>query len=123
MLLLDEVVSASEGAVTTRIILSEDSPFMSARGVPAAIGLEYLAQSAAAYFGLKARDGEAPRAGMLVACRQYSCERAFFSGTLNVEVSATSALPNTDAPGLVKFSGLIREAEQVVAQGELSVYL
>ncbi len=130
MLLIDEVVEALPEGIRTRVHLTPYSPFMTPSGIGSAMGLEYLAQSAAAWFGVLSRQsGGAPRAGMLVACRSYEATVAFFDAgqTLDVSVRCVSALPDRDRQGLVKFRGAIEipieGAPNVVAEGEFSVYL
>ena len=55
MLLLDRVVSYSGDVVTCEVQIRPDSPFMSEGGVPAIVGVEYMAQCVAVYAGLSAR--------------------------------------------------------------------
>lgn len=149
MQLLDAVLGCDNKQLLARARLRQVSSFTGALGVPACIGLEYMGQAAAAYFSVAERQIDAPtqvaapRPGMLIASRSYSCARGFFPvpADLLVSIELTSDFSGAQS-GLVKFSGNIRvlpagtldglssapqPAEMadstVFAQGDLSVYL
>lgn len=67
MLLLDELVDSDDTSATTRVVLRPDSMFVRAGWIHSIVALEYMAQCAAAYAGLRRRIGGAPpQAGYLV---------------------------------------------------------
>ncbi|HEX9051420.1 MAG TPA: 3-hydroxylacyl-ACP dehydratase [Anaeromyxobacter sp.] len=75
MILIDEVVDASEGRVAARVVLRPTSPFVEGDRVPAIVAIEYMAQTIGAYAGLRARAaGGAPRIGFLLGTRELSLE-------------------------------------------------
>jgi predicted hotdog family 3-hydroxylacyl-ACP dehydratase len=134
MRLLERVLACSAQGITAELHIGPDSPFRQAQppvsgqmephppGVPAWVGLEYLAQAAAAWFTLSSGEPAAgPRAGMLVACRRYEAIDPSFPDGSTLTVRAWPA----SAPGgsLVKFGGEIRTGARVIATGEWSVYL
>ena len=85
MLLIDAVLSHEADSIVTRATLSPD-------GMPAWMGLELMAQAAAAYAGMEARrSGAAPRRGMLVGCRAYRAASPSFSGVLKITASRTAS--------------------------------
>lgn len=70
MILLDGVVAAELEAVTCRVVLTRESMFMEGDRVQAAVALEWMAQCAGVYAGLRARGrGEVPRIGYLLGTR------------------------------------------------------
>ena len=127
MRLIDEVLDHGEGWILGRVSLTAESTFATTQGVPAAVGLEYLAQCSAALFTLAAVPGDPPRAGMLVSCRSYGADVAWFDcpGMLDLRVEQTSTLPAAGAPGLVTFRGSITGtgADLEIARGEFSVVI
>lgn len=79
MSLLDEVLAYDDDSLTARVSLSSHSLFAEPEGVPAWIGVEYMAQAVAAYAGIIAKaKGEAITIGFLVGTRKYQCDRAYF---------------------------------------------
>lgn len=117
MALLSQILAADQQSLWSLIRLHPQSPFASAAGVPAGIALEYLAQTAAAFFTAQAQLAAAteaqselplPQAGMLIGCSKLQCDVAWFScpDTLLAEVTLTSALPRAETGGgLVRFNG------------------
>jgi predicted hotdog family 3-hydroxylacyl-ACP dehydratase len=85
MLLTDEVLSHEADSIVTRATASPE-------GMPAWMGLELMAQAAAACAGLEARArGQAPRRGMLIGCRVYRAVSPSWSGVLSVKASRTAS--------------------------------
>ncbi len=81
MVLLDEALSAEEGRVTAAVRIAEDSLFYDPElgGVPAWVGIEYMAQTIAIYAGVHAkRAGEPVRVGLLLGSRRYQTETGCF---------------------------------------------
>lgn len=80
MSLLSEITGYGEDWLSARVDISQDSMFADSRGVPAWVGLEYLAQAIGAYAGLQERlKGETPKLGFLLGSRKYSCSRDYFA--------------------------------------------
>lgn len=81
MLLLDAIDSCTTERATARVAIARESPFFSTEldGVPAWVGLEYMAQTVAAWGGARrlAR-GEALVAGLLLGSRHYHCNSDLF---------------------------------------------
>jgi predicted hotdog family 3-hydroxylacyl-ACP dehydratase len=81
MLLIDRLTEASERHAVAEVRISERSSFYRAgKGVPAYVGLEYMAQTVAAYDGaLRAVTGEPPAVGFLLGTRRYAADRDYFA--------------------------------------------
>lgn len=109
MLLVDRVIAAGPERLLACAQLTPDAPFCSPQGVPAAMGLEYLGQAAAAFFSVQPDanvDSTPPRPGMLIGSRSYACNGGFFpvSHSLIIEIEPATTVGST---GLVKFRGAI----------------
>jgi predicted hotdog family 3-hydroxylacyl-ACP dehydratase len=89
MLLLDRVLSYDGERVVCETVLEAGSPFVEQGRVPAVVGIEYMAQAAAAFAGIEqVQRGEAASIGLLIGSRYYSCmlETFPFGTPLVVEV-------------------------------------
>ena len=118
MLLLDEVLSYAASSIVVRATVSRDAWYADERGaMPAWIGIELMAQAAAALAGMEARARNlAPKRGMLIGCRAYRADSPSLSGVLEVSASRTA----TDESGFSLFdcsvAGLVTGTIQVLIQ-------
>ena len=114
MLLTDEVLSYQADSIVTRATAS-------AEGMPAWMGLELMAQAAAACAGMEARRaGSAPRRGMLVGCRAYRAASPSFSGVLTIRASRTAS----DESGFSVFDCTVSAASgEALATGTIQVLI
>lgn len=72
MLLLDRIIESGDDYLVTELTVRADGLFDVAGRVPAFVGLEYMAQSIAAFSGLRSyRSGEPPKMGFLLGTRRY----------------------------------------------------
>lgn len=111
MRLIDQILHSGTDVLWAATTPQRDSMFAHSAGMPACIGLEYLAQTAAAFFTLQAGEepGE-PRQGMLIACRDFQCKQPYFAHRvrllLRVELQSNIHAAGR-GHGLVKFHGEI----------------
>jgi len=91
MIWLDEVIESGPEYLVARVDIREGMAFYEApKGVPAWVGLEYMAQAVAAFAGLRARDaGEPVPLGLLIGCRRYASTKASFPPGDRLEVRVT----------------------------------
>jgi len=121
MRLVDKVLDWNEQRVVVELTVPWDGPFHEARGVPAWIGLEYMAQAIGAWSGCRGRNrGELPRIGFLLGTRRYNAETGHFAPGAVLRVEARCEL--VDDNGLGMFACRIMEGEQVLASANVSVY-
>ena len=79
MVLLDRLIAADEERLCAQVVIRPDSLFMGPEGVGSWIGIEYMAQSIAAFAGYKARlRGESAKVGFLLGTRRYDVSCALF---------------------------------------------
>lgn len=124
MLLLNELLKVEAKQARAAVHISADSPFFIAgHGVPAAIGLEYMGQTAALMAGFEQQqnpDAE-PRLGFLLGSRSYKSESPYFTDKqiLHIECSE-GALVGEE---LANFNCSIKDAntDAIIASGSLSV--
>lgn len=125
MALVDEIIECNADYVVTRVTITEKTMFCRAGHVPAWVGIEYMAQSAAAWSGYLANvDSEQKNVqqpvGFLLGSREYSafCDGFVVGDVLNVRAQCLLQ----SAEGLGSFDCVIERNNQVVAQARLSVF-
>ena len=123
MVLLDRFARAGEGWAEAELRVAEDRLFCEpGRGVPAWVGIEYMAQGIAMFAGLAARRaGREIEKGLLVGTRRYEAMRDHFPVGALLTVRVEEEI--IDGPAGV-FSCTIRDQTgDILAQGRLNVYV
>jgi predicted hotdog family 3-hydroxylacyl-ACP dehydratase len=126
MLLIDRVCAHGDDVTISTVAIRPDSPFVAAGsdgrlGVPAVVGIEYMAQTVAAYAGLSARkEKRAPRIGFLLGCRELSLATDAFAVGEILTVEVRRVFGEND---LGSFSCKVVGADgRTLASGSLTVY-
>jgi predicted hotdog family 3-hydroxylacyl-ACP dehydratase len=80
MVFLDRVIAADESSLTAELVVRCDGLLGDEKAVPTWVGIEYMAQTIAAFAGLQAKQkGKAIRLGLLLGTRHYHSNLAEFS--------------------------------------------
>lgn len=90
MMLIDKVISYDQQSLTAETTVRADGLFDNGLKVPAWIGVEYMAQTIAAFNGTKKKlCGQPISVGFLLGTRRYDCNSAEFSvgSLLTIKVS------------------------------------
>jgi len=122
MVLLDAVEEADGLRCRCRVEVRSGAPFVGDGGVPAFVGVEYLAQAVGALSGWRARlSGKAPQLGFLLSVREYASDVAMFPMGTTLLVEVTHVWGEGE---MMRFDGILRDAThgQILAQGGLSVF-
>ena len=126
MLLLDRIIETNSDHVIVETVIREGSTFyQSGCGVPALVGIEYMAQAAATLGGLQAtQGGEIPMLGYLLGTRKYYCSLTWFKAGDVLRVFCKQKLRGDSR--LSTFTCRIAicksDVENVVAESELKIY-
>ena len=121
MSLLDAVDRCDDERVVARVRVPAQGLFNGADGVPAWVGIEYMAQTVAAWSGARARaGGGSPRIGYLLGSRRYEAAVPAFAAGAELTVHAQCEL--TGDNGLGMFDCRIEQDGRVLATGRLSVF-
>lgn len=120
--LLDRLLEVSDNDLLAEVIPRADNLFARQQGIPAWVGIEWLAQAVAAWAGVQsALRHEAPRIGFLLGTRRYRCEPAYF--TFNQPVRARIVPDFRADNGLGAFNGSLLDADgETLASATLNVY-
>ncbi|GAB3092116.1 hotdog family protein [Aestuariicella hydrocarbonica] len=120
MSLLDAVTDQTGDSLTAEVRLHRDSLFATEQGVPAWIGIEYMAQAIAAFAGVEAKAaGREIRIGFLVGSRKYTCNAPYFPLGCTLTVTVTQELQADN--GLAVFVCHIA-AGKITAEASLNVF-
>lgn len=120
MSLLDNIVEYGDGWLSAEVCITVDSMFADENGVPAWVGLEYMAQAVAAYAGLQERlNGGQPKPGFLLGARKYLCSTDYFA--IGKILLLSVQLDMQAANGLNVFQCVL-QAEGVDASAGLNVF-
>jgi predicted hotdog family 3-hydroxylacyl-ACP dehydratase len=124
MLLLETLAEAGPGGGTAYARVDPEAWYADPEGaMPAWIGLELMAQAAAACRGAQLAvagpAGAAPRSGYLVAARGFRSEAGSFPAGAVLELRVR--LEDADPSGLCAFACEIRQAGRILAGATLKV--
>lgn len=119
MLLLDELLDHGPEHATCAVDIRRDSPFCDGvNGVPAWVGLEYMAQTLCAYSGVdEVRAGLPPSIGLLLGSRRYESMVEWFAIGSRIVIHA--ALVLRDDNDLVAFDCTIHENGRLLGRGDV----
>ena len=101
--------------------MPDEGLFVGSDGVPAWVGIEYMAQAIAAWAGCRARSaGNAPAIGVLLGTRRFTSSCPHFPCGSELQVRASCELMADN--GLGMFACQILIDDQVCCQANVSVF-
>lgn len=123
MVLLDRLLFADAEELRAEVTIRIDSLFCQPHGVPAWVGVEYMAQAIAAYAGYSAKQrGEGVKIGFLLGTRRYEagCAEFAIGSVLQVQVQKLLQADN----GIGSFECHIRASTsmQQLASATITVF-
>jgi predicted hotdog family 3-hydroxylacyl-ACP dehydratase len=120
MLLLDEVIGFDDKRILAGVHITESSGFITPKGVPGHVAIEYMAQACGAYAGAIALDQGLPvTIGLLIGTRRCSVQMPWFRIDDRLLVSAAIVFRDEQ---LAAFDCKIEVGGKVVAEAQLKVY-
>jgi predicted hotdog family 3-hydroxylacyl-ACP dehydratase len=121
MLLLDELLHADEERTVARTTIRPDQLFADDEGVPGWVGIEYMAQTMAAWSGARGfRSGQPPRIGFLVGTRRYECDVPVFPPGSVLTITANAEMISEESLSL--FACTISVGGREVARADITVF-
>lgn len=121
MCLLDTVDAYGQDWIDTSVTIRPDSRFGDAHGVPAWVGLEFMAQTIAAWSGIEqVQAGVRPGIGLLVGTRHCAFEVDHFAHGWTLRLRA--ALLLRDEHDLAVFACSLQHDGAVLAQAQVKAY-
>lgn len=125
MSLLDRVADYGEDWLVAQVHIGPRTLFAERQGVPAYVGIEYMAQAVAAFAGVQRRQqGLEAAVGFLVGTRKYSSSHSYFppGSSLNIEVEREFQADNGLGVFACSISGLTADGKKLVADAALNVF-
>lgn len=123
MILLDELISFEAESGTCCHTITESSLLynQNLQGVPSYVGIEYMAQSIAAYANAnEISQGRAVEIGFLVSSRKYKCDYSVFTKGMKLIVKVDKLY--SDESGLSAFDCSISENDSPLATARINVF-
>jgi predicted hotdog family 3-hydroxylacyl-ACP dehydratase len=100
MLLLNRLLESGEDYIICEVVVRSDALFDTAGRVPAWLGIEYMAQTIAAYSGLQShKRGEPARLGFLLGSRRFETSVQDFACGDILRVTAKQILHGSSGMG------------------------
>jgi len=120
MLLLDEILGVGDDFLVAGVTISAESLFAESGGIPAHIGVEYLAQACGALAGMLALDaGQPVRIGFLMGARSVNLYRSWYAFGERLSVTVRMIYQDEATAAL---EGRIEIGGTLVAEAQLTVY-
>lgn len=122
MVLLDRVVEVGDGYIVVELSVRDDGLFSrSDHNVPAWVGLEYMAQTVAAYSGYQRKlKGEEIELGFLLGTRYYQCSVDSFPCGSRIRVRAEKII---EAANDMAVFECVLEGDRMLATSKLNLLM
>lgn len=124
MCLLTRLIEVDDAGGVAETTTRRDDLFAEADGIPAWVGVEWLAQTVAAWAGFRAAaSGETPAPGLLLGARRYHARVPVFTFDQRIRIAVTVEFVADN--GVTQVHGKLYPAEEVdapLAQGSLTLY-
>lgn len=123
MILVDRVINILSETVHCQVDIGDHHLFFNAdaQSMPAYVGIEFMAQSVAAWSGFHAKQkGEAPPVGFLLGSRRYQVECDTFKQGQTLDIHAEKIIEDS---GMAVFSARLELNGATIASCQLNVYV
>lgn len=122
MLLLGRLLAADEDMAVAEVTVPRDGLFILDAGMPSWVGMEYMAQTVAAWAGWRAQQkGQSVKIGFLLGSRKYEATQPYFTPGSRLTVSVHCEL--LGANGLGMFDCRIHaDGDKELATARISVF-
>ncbi len=123
MLLIDRVLAADDEAMCTEVRISKNSMFFTTgHGVPGYVGIEYIAQTVAAYSGWRvqsAAPGSTPKVGYLLGTRKMTMNCDWFDDGAILSIHVKNIFEDGE---MGVFDGEVRNGDDILVSARINVY-
>lgn len=123
MILVDRAIEICDTSIHSQVDIGQHLMFFDqeTKTIPAYVGIEFMAQSIAAWSGYQAlKKGEQPPIGFLLGSRRYQAQYDHFSQGQTLDIFAEQVMENN---GMAVFKAHIEHKGNTVAQCQLNVYV
>jgi predicted hotdog family 3-hydroxylacyl-ACP dehydratase len=121
MSLLESIDAYGPDWLRASLTVSRESAFAGELGMPGWVGIEYMAQAAAAFGAIEqVQRGETPAIGLLIGSRYYRCMQEYIPFGTRLTVLAKIAL--RDEADFAAYECSLHEGERLLADCTLKAY-
>ncbi|OEF25443.1 hotdog family protein [Vibrio rumoiensis] len=123
MILVDELIHVDDHSIHTQVVIQKEGLFFNQdkQHVPGYVGIEYMAQSIAAWSGFQAwQQGQPPSIGFLLGSRRYQSDCTHFEEHDILNIYAQKVMENN---GMAVFQCTIEKQGQEVANAQLNAFV
>ena len=121
-LLLDRIVDVGDNRIVAELTITEDKPYCRDGRMGSWVGVELMAQCAAALAGLEAwRRGRPPRVGFLLGVRRYRCTQPAFLLGQRLRVEAEREFEAGNGVGAARCR-ILAEDQTVLSEAAIAVF-
>ena len=125
MVLLDRLLVADNDSAMCEVSISPRSPFYDHQlaGIPAYVGIEYMAQTIAAYSGaLSQREGSEPKVGFLLGSRKYKPSVAIYKQGQTLQISVRKLLEDSSGLSVFNCEIIDQDGMETLVRAKLNVF-
>lgn len=121
MMLLHQLTQVDETTATCRAIVQRDCIFLDNRGaLPAALGIEWMAQAVAVHAGYLALSSGSPIAlGYLLGTRKYRCARSTLDVGEQFDIHVEELFKGN---GMASFQCTVSQDSEVIIEATINTY-
>lgn len=123
MILIDQLIDVTALSVHCQVTINDSGLFFDPqkKAVPAWVGIEFMAQTVAAWSGYHAsQKGLQAPIGFLLGSRRYSSECTLFSEGAVLDIHAQQLM---ESDGMAAFACVIKQDGKELASSQLNVFL
>ncbi|WP_105902249.1 hotdog family protein [Vibrio gangliei] len=123
MLLIDTLIEVDESHIHTQVTICEQGLFFNreTQAVPGYVGIEFMAQSVAAWSGYQCKlKGKPPEIGFLLGTRRYKSTNVQFELGQTYDIYAEHLMDNN---GMAAFACQIQHQGQEIASAQLNAFV
>lgn len=122
MLLLDCMTDRDEESFESEVVVTADSEFCEDGKVGAWVGIEYMAQTVAAFAGADGLTASQEiKVGFLLGTRQYECQVPYFKAGSILRIRVKKVLHDPQGLSVVECSLRLKDGEEL-AKANLTVF-
>lgn len=123
MILIDKIIQCGEDEIVSEVKVTENNLFLDNNfNIPAWIGIEYMAQTVAAFIGYKTKKSSGSiKIGLLLGTRKYLAHKTHFKKDFEYRIKATHLF---DDQGLGSFDCQILESKNkdIYCEAKINAY-
>ncbi|MBD1575175.1 hotdog family protein [Vibrio sp. S11_S32] len=123
MILVDRLIDVGDEHIDTQVDIQSNNLFFDQQSqtVPAYVGIEFMAQSIAAWSGYQAwKQGATPSIGFLLGSRRYHSQQPHFPLHTTLDIHAEKVMENN---GMAVFQCEIKYQGESVASAQLNAFV